>query len=98
MGGFVTAAKKVVKWIGGCINKVISWWKSFRDDVDQRTINYIIIYQNVIIKADDPEVFGEVLAIKKEKSELERIAQQKYLKLSGRDRQNIDALLDNRDY
>jgi hypothetical protein len=98
MGGFVTAAKKVVKWIGGCINKVISWWKSFRDDVDQKTINYIIIYQNVIIKADDPEVFGEVLAIKKEKSELERIAQQKYLKLSGRDRQNIDALLDNRDY
>ena len=98
MGGFVTAAKKVVKWIGGCINKVISWWKSFRDDVDQRTINYIIIYQNVIIKADDPEVFGEVLAIKKEKSELERIAQQKYLKLSCRDRQNIDALLDNKDY
>ena len=98
MGGFVTAAKKVVKWIGGCINKVISWWKSFRDDVDQKTINYIIIYQNVIIKADDPEVFGEVLAIKKEKSELERIAQQKYLKLSGRDRQNIDALLDNKDY
>ena len=98
MGGFVTAAKKVVKWIGGCINKVISWWKSFRDDVDQKTINYIIIYQNVIIKADDPEIFGEVLAIKKEKSELERIAQQKYLKLSGRDRQNIDALLDNRDY
>ena len=98
MGGFVTAAKKVVKWIGGCINKVISWWKSFRDDVDQKTINYIIIYQNVIIKADDPEVFGEVLAIKKEKSELERIAQQKYLKLSCRDRQNIDALLDNKDY
>ena len=98
MGGFVTAAKKVVKWIGGCINKVISWWKSFRDDVDQKTINYIIIYQNVIIKADDPEIFGEVLAIKKEKSELERIAQQKYLKLSGRDRQNIDALLDNKDY
>ena len=98
MGGFVTAAKKVVKWIGGCINKVISWWKSFRDDVDQKTINYIIIYQNVIIDADDPEVFGEVLAIRKEKSELESIAQQKYLKLSGRDRQNIDALLDNRDY
>ena len=98
MGGFVTAARKVVKWIGGFINKVISWWKSFRDAVDQRTINYIIIYQNLIITADVPEVFGEVLAIKKEKSELERIAQQKYLKLSGRDRQNIDALLDNRDY
>ena len=60
--------------------------------------NLLIIYQNVIIDADDPEVFGEVLAIRKEKSELESIAQQKYLKLSGRDRQNIDALLDNRDY
>ena len=98
MGSFVDTVKRVVKWIGGCISKVISWWRSFRDAVDQKTINYIIIYQNVIINADDPDVFGEVLAIKKEKSELERIAQQKYLKLSGRDRQNIDALLDNRDY
>ena len=98
MGSFVNTVKRVVKWIGGCISKVISWWRSFRDNVDQKTINYIIIYQNVIINADDPEVFGEVLAIKKEKSELERIAQQKYLKLSCRDRQNIDALLDNKDY
>ena len=98
MGSFFNAVKRVVKWIGGCISKVISWWRSFRDNVDQKTINYIIIYQNVIINADDPEVFGEVLAIKKEKSELEIIAQRKYLSLSSRDKESIDSLLANKDY
>ena len=98
MGSFVNTVKRVVKWIGGCISKVISWWRSFRDNVDQKTINYIIIYQNVIIDADDPEVFGEVLAIRKEKSELEIIAQRKYLSLSSRDKESIDSLLANKDY
>ena len=60
MGSFVNAVKRVVKWIGGCISRVISWWRSFRDDVDQKTINYIIIYQTVILNADNPETFGEV--------------------------------------
>ena len=98
MGSFVNAVKRVVKWIGGCISRVISWWRSFRDDVDQKTINYIIIYQTVILNADNPETFGEVMAINKQKSELEIIAQRKYLSLSSRDRSNIDALLDNKDY
>ena len=98
MGGFVTAAKKVVKWIGGCINKVISWWKSFRDDVDQKTINYIVIYKTVILNADNPDTFGEVMAINKQKSELEIIAQRKYLSLSTRDKESIDSLLANKGY
>ena len=98
MGGFISTVKKVVKWIGGCINRVISWWKSFRDEVDEKTINYIIIYKTVIVGADDPETFGEVMAINKEKSELELIAQRKYAGLSDRDKLGIDALLNNRDY
>lgn len=98
MGGFISTVKKVVKWIGGCINRVISWWKSFRDEVDEKTINYIIIYKTVIVSADDPETFGEVMAINKEKSELELIAQRKYAGLSDRDKLGIDALLNNRNY
>lgn len=98
MGGFISTVKKVVKWIGGCIYKVISWWNSFRDEVDEKTINYIIIYKTVIVRADDPETFGEVMAINKEKSELELIAQRKYASLSNRDRLSIDSLLNNRDY
>ena len=98
MGGFISTVKKVVKWIGGCINRVISWWKSFRDEVDEKTINYIIIYKTVIVGADDPETFGEVMAINKEKSELELIAQRKYAGLSDRDKLGIDALLNNRNY
>ena len=98
MGGFVSTAKKVVKWIGNCISKVISWWKSFRDDVDQKTYCYIIIYKTSILQADDPQTFGELMAIRKEKSELEIIAQKKYASLSYKDQSRIDELLDNRDY
>ena len=43
MGGFISTVKKVVKWIGGCIYKVISWWNSFRDEVDEKTINWLIL-------------------------------------------------------
>jgi len=98
MGSFFNAVKRVVKWIGGCISKVISWWRSFRDNVDQKTINYIIIYKTVILNADNPETFGEVMAINKQKSELEIIAQKKYLSLSSKDRKSIDSLLANKDY
>lgn len=98
MGGFVSAAKTVVKWVGNCISKIISWWKSFRDDVDQKTYCYIIIYKTLILQADDPQTFGELMAIRKEKSELEKIAQKKYASLSWNDQSRIDALLDNRDY
>ena len=98
MGSFIDTVKRVVKWIGGCISKVISWWRSFRDAVDQKTINYIVIYKTVILNADNPDTFGEVMAINKQKSELEIIAQRKYLSLSERDKESIDSLLANKDY
>ena len=62
------------------------------------TKRLLIIYQTVILNADNPETFGEVMAINKQKSELEIIAQRKYLSLSERDKESIDSLLANRDY
>ena len=73
MGGswdkFEKFGKKVVKWVGNCIEKIVDWWSSHKEAVNQITINFIIENQNVIIKSNDKQTFIEAMAIKKQKSE-----------------------------
>lgn len=97
-GGLVEFGIKVVGWIGNCIEKIVSWWKSRKEAVNQITINYIKSNQNIIIKADDKETFIEAMAIRKEKTELDYEYQKRYQKLSYNDRLKLDQLLEERDY
>ena len=96
--GLVKFGKKVVGWIGNCIERVVSWWKSRKEAVNQITINYIISNQNIVMKADDKETFIEAMAIRKEKTELDYEYQKRYQKLSYNDRLKLDQLLEERDY
>ena len=96
--GLVKFGKKVVSWIGNCIEKIVSWWKSRKEAVNQITINYIISNQNIIIKADDKETFIEAMAIRKQKTELDYEFQKRYQSLSYNDRLKLDQLLEERDY
>lgn len=98
MGTIAKVAKKCVNWIGNCIEKVISWWSPHKDKVNNITYNYIMININFINQSQDPKNVGEIMAIKKEKDQLEYISESIYKKLSWSDQQRIDGLLDQRDY
>jgi hypothetical protein len=89
---------KIVKWAGNCILKIIEWWRSFKDTADRNTYIYIEENKYYIKQADNEIAVCETLIIKKQKSQLEEVAAQRYKNLSSNDRYNIDSLLARRDY
>jgi hypothetical protein len=98
MGGVASVVKKFISWVGNCIQKVVSWWSSHKERVNNITYQYIVINQKFINESQDPKTVMEILAIKKEKEQLDEIAAAKYRSLSSSDRQMLDQLLDQRDY
>ena len=98
MGAVANVAKKAISWVGNCIQKVVSWWSSHKERVNNITYQYIVINQQFINDSQDPQTVMEIMAIKKEKDQLDEIAASKYKSLSWSDRQRIDDLLDQRNY
>ncbi len=98
MGNFAETAWRGVKWIGNCINKVVSWWDEFMDSVNKLVYNFLIRNQTTIESSDDPKKVGEVVGIKKEKDQLEEKADNIYRTLSSNDKITVDKLLANRNY
>ena len=98
MGAVATVAKKFIGFVGNCIQRVVSWWSSHKERVNNITYQYIVINQKFINDSQDPKTVMEILAIRKEKEELDEIAAAKYRSLSWSDRQMLDELLDQRDY
>jgi len=98
MGAIASVAKKAISWIGNCIERVVSWWRGHKERVNNITYNYIMINVEFIKQSDDPKTVGEIMAIKKEKDQLEEICAAKYMSLSYNDQQRLDELLDQRDY
>lgn len=98
MGSFISTAWRVIRWIGNCIHRVIGWWGSFKEEVNQNTYNFVIGKQNSILNANNPRGVGEVIAINKEKEQLEDIADRRYQQLTWDDQQRVDELLSRRDY
>ena len=98
MGNYVGYAWKGVNWIGNCIHRVISWWGTFKEFVNQNTFDFLLEKKNQILGANNPKDVGELIAINDEKSQLEKIAEKKYRNLTYEDRQRVNALLDERDY
>lgn len=98
MGTIANLAWKCIKWVGKCITKVVKWWISYEEKTNQITYNFLIIHQDEIESADDPQTVGEITVINKEKEQLEETARQKYLSLSYDDRKRVDELLANKNY
>ena len=98
MGGFVTVVKKFIGWVGNCIQRVVSWWSSHKERVNNITYQYIVINQKFINESHNPQAVMELMSIKKEKDQLDEIAAAKYRSLSSSDRQLLDQLLEQRDY
>ena len=98
MGNFASAVASGVRWIGGCICKIVRWFVEFLTEVSKIVIVYLYGIEYIITGADDPKNFGECVAIKKEMSELDQKAKEKYKNLSDSDRQRLDELFAKRDY
>jgi hypothetical protein len=69
-----------------------------KKNVNNIKYNYIMVNLDFIQQSDDPKTVGEIMAIKKEKDQLDEIADTKYRSLSWSDRQRLDELLDQRNY
>jgi hypothetical protein len=98
MGAVANVVKKAINWIGNCIETVISWWSPHKERVNNITYQYIVINQKFINESQDPKTVMEILAIRKEKEQLDEIAASKYRSLSWSDRQMLDELLEQKDY
>ena len=82
MGAVANVVKKAINWIGNCIETVISWWSPHKERVNNITYQYIVINQKFINESQDPKTVMEILAIRKEKEQLDEIAASKYRSLS----------------
>ena len=98
MGAVANVVKKAINWIGNCIETVISWWSPHKERVNNITFQYIVINQDFINESHDPHAVMEIMSIKKEKDQLDEIADSKYRSLSWSDRQRLDELLAQRNY
>ena len=98
MGGFVETAWRCVKWIGNCIYRVIKWWGPFMEAVNAIVHGFLILSRSQIERSDNPKAVGEVVAIRKEKDQLEKKADSIYGGLSSKDKNTVDKLLEDRNY
>ena len=98
MGGFIETAWRCVKWIGNCIYKVVTWWGPFMEGVNAIVHGFLMLKRNKIERSENPKTVGEVVAITKEKDQLEEKAQKLYKNLSSNDKNTVDELLEKRNY
>lgn len=98
MGTFVETAWRCVRWIGRCIYTVVKWWGPFMEGVNQTVHAFLMLKRYIIERSDNPKTVGEVVAINKEKGELEKKADNLYRTLSNYDRNVVDDLLRERNY
>jgi hypothetical protein len=98
MGSFVETAWSCVKWIGNCIYRVISWWGEFMAAVNSFVHGFLMLKRAIIERSDNPKGVGEIVAIEKEKDQLDEKAKETYNTLSQKDKDTVDELLANRNY
>ena len=99
MGSFIEVCKKVLKWVGDCINKVIKWFDGvIRKTVMGKTEDFVKKKETVIMSANDPKKVGKVIAQKKALIELEKIAEQEKKDLSRTDQDLVDKVFAEDDY
>ena len=92
MGGFVSTVCSFVRWIGQTICRVVDWFADFVENVSQVVKSFIFGIEQTIRSADNPKLFGEAAAIRKERGELDKKANDLFRQLSRRDQNNLDDL------
>lgn len=98
MGSFVETAWRCVKWVGKCILEVVDWWIEFMDSVNSLVHSFLMRVRKMIEEAENPRTVGEVIAIKKEKEQLDKKADELYKTLSQNDKNRVDEILSKKNY
>lgn len=77
-------------WIGNIIWGVVDWFKQILDAVSDVVRLFVIGKESIIRNADNPELFGQCLAIRRERGELDSEARKREKNLSKRDQNLLD--------
>ena len=94
MGAVVEFAKKVVKFFGDVIERIVSWWRGHKEKANQNTLIFLQDNSTYIDQSYNKEGVINILAASKQKSELEDRVLRRYGSLSSADRRRVDEILD----
>lgn len=75
MGIVAEKIKECVSWVGNVFSKVISWFKEFMAEVNEKTEKFLDKKKEDILKCKDPKAVGQYLAGKHEAKQIEEIAE-----------------------
>lgn len=90
VSGFVSMVTSFVEWIGDVICGVVNWFRQLLHKVSGIVRAFVLGKEEIIKRADNPKNFGECLAIRKERGELDNHAREREKKLSQHDRDLLD--------
>lgn len=92
MGNFSEKVIRGVRWIGGCICKVVRWFFEVIETISKIVEDFLFSIEEIIKNADDPKTFGEAAGIKKEMICLEKEYEKRRETLTSSDRNKLDDL------
>ena len=98
MGGFIDAVSSFVSWIGSVIDRIVDWFAEVLNKISEIVRSFIIGKETVIRNADNPKLFGECMAIRRERGELDEEARRKEKDLSSRDRAKLNECFKDYNY
>lgn len=93
MGGFVSAVKRGVYWIGKMIAKFIRWLCGYITEIGKKVARFLFYHEKIIKTADDPKAVGKLAAIKKYKSELDKLGKELEKGMTKNDLDSVDEML-----
>lgn len=99
MGGFIEKCKKLVKWVGNIIYRVVKWFEGLIRELIEDIVNaFLNRNREKILQAQNRELTAKVAAQMKAIQELIKIAQKERKELSYHDQQIIQDLFDTEDF
>lgn len=97
MGGFVSAVKRGVYWIGKMIARFIRWLCGYITAIGKTVAKFIFFHEKKIKTADDPKGVGKVVAIKKYKIEMDKLEKELSKDMSKKDLDLVDEMMEEDD-
>lgn len=100
MGSFHSLCKKILNWVGDCINKVVKWFTgTLRKDVLGETKKFMKKKEvkKKIKKSDNPEAVGKVIVEIKALRVLKKCAVIKQKSLTQHDQNLIEGIFEEED-
>jgi hypothetical protein len=98
MGNFFEKVESGLRCLGRCVCRVLIWFVEFLEQVTYVVKAFLYKFQNTIINADNPQRFGECVAIKKELEEVTKKANESYNSLTENDKNRINQIFNNSSY